>query len=249
MVLAPKVRFGTKWPSMTSRWIRSAPAFCDPADRVREVREVGVEDARRDPCPPGAPSLLPRPGRARARGCVRRAARRRSRRRAARAAGRPPAPAARPPVPRPAGRTPRRSPGRGCGGSSSRCRPPAGSPRTRSMTGIGLAVQGVWATGFIGMRLTWAWSPRSRSAIASASSVRVVHAADHRHLVADPPAGRRGVIAGRVDDLGDRPAPVQRHEHVAQRIARRVQRDRQRELRAERGQRGGCRARRRRSRP
>ena len=35
-----------------------------------------------------------------------------------------------------------------------------------SMTGIGLAGQGVWATGFIGMRLTWAWSPRSRSAIA-----------------------------------------------------------------------------------
>ena len=40
-----------------------------------------------------------------------------------------------------------------------------------SMTGIGLAVQGVWATGFIGIRLTWAWSPRSRSAMAIASSV------------------------------------------------------------------------------
>ena len=40
-----------------------------------------------------------------------------------------------------------------------------------SMTGIGLAFHGVWATGFIGMRLTWAWSPRRRSAMASASSV------------------------------------------------------------------------------
>ena len=38
------------------------------------------------------------------------------------------------------------------------------------MTGIGLAVHGVWATGFIGMRLTWAWSPRSRSTIAVASA-------------------------------------------------------------------------------
>ena len=28
MVLAPNVRFGTKWASMTSRWIRSAPAAC-----------------------------------------------------------------------------------------------------------------------------------------------------------------------------------------------------------------------------
>ena len=54
----------------------------------------------------------------------------------------------------------------------------------RSMTGIGLAVHGVWATGFIGIRLTCAWSPRSRSAIASASSVGVVDAADHRDLVA-----------------------------------------------------------------
>ncbi len=26
IVLAPKVRFGTKWPSITSRWIRSAPS-------------------------------------------------------------------------------------------------------------------------------------------------------------------------------------------------------------------------------
>ena len=45
-----------------------------------------------------------------------------------------------------------------------------GAPRTRSMTGIGLAVQGVWATGFIGIRLTWARSPRRRSARASASA-------------------------------------------------------------------------------
>src|SRR6185295_11970828 len=39
-----------------------------------------------------------------------------------------------------------------------------------SMTGIGLARHGVWATGFIGMRLTWARSPRSRVASASASA-------------------------------------------------------------------------------
>ena len=65
-----------------------------------------------------------------------------------------------------------------------------GRARTRSITGIGLACQGVWATGFIGMRLTWAWSPRSRSAIAVGVGGGVVHAADHRDLVADPPARR-----------------------------------------------------------
>ena len=101
---------------------------------------------------------------------------------------------------------------------------------------VGLADHGVWATGFIGMRLTWAWSPRSRSAIACASTGGVVHAADHRRLVAHAPAGRAGVVAGGVDDLGDGPAPVQRDEHVAQRVARGVEGDRQRELRPERGQ-------------
>ena len=44
------------------------------------------------------------------------------------------------------------------------------------------------------------------------------------------------MIAGGGDDLGDRPAAVERHEHVAQRVARGVERDRQRELRPERGQ-------------
>src|SRR4051812_26744028 len=38
----------------------------------------------------------------------------------------------------------------------------------------------------------------------------VVDAADHRDLVADPATGRGGVVAGRGDDIGDRPAPVQR---------------------------------------
>ena len=66
--------------------------------------------------------------------------------------------------------------------------------------------------------------------------LRVVDPVDHRRLVGHPPAGRGGVLAGCLDDLGDGPAPVQRHEHVAERIARRVERDRQRELRAERGQ-------------
>ena len=52
---------------------------------------------------------------------------------------------------------------------------------------------------------------------------RVVHAADHRRLVAHAPAGRAGVVAGRLDDLGDGPAPVERHEHVAERVARGVE--------------------------
>ena len=34
----------------------------------------------------------------------------------------------------------------------------------------GEAAHGVWATGFIGIRLTWAWSPRRSSAMARASS-------------------------------------------------------------------------------
>ena len=63
MVFAPNVRFGTKWASMTSRWIRSAPAACDPPDRVGEVRQVRVEDARRDPRPAAGHALLPHPGR------------------------------------------------------------------------------------------------------------------------------------------------------------------------------------------
>ena len=64
----------------------------------------------------------------------------------------------------------------------------------------------------------------------------VVDAADHRDLVADPAAGGRGVVARGGDDLGDRPAAVERDEHVAQRVAGRVERDRERELRTERGQ-------------
>src|SRR5919106_6327553 len=47
-------------------------------------------------------------------------------------------------------------------------------------------------------------------------------------------SGSRG--RGRRDDLGDRPAAVQRHEDVAERIARGVKRYGQRELRPERGE-------------
>ena len=47
---------------------------------------------------------------------------------------------------------------------------PGSARRSASMTGIGLAVQGVCATGFIGMRLTCARSPRSSSASACAST-------------------------------------------------------------------------------
>ena len=190
IVLAPNVRFGTKWASMTSRWIRSAPAAWTRRTALPRLRQVGVEDAGGDPGPAGGHRLLPHPGRRPARRCARRAGPPRSRSRAAPGGGRRPGPAARRPARPPADRRPRRSPGRGCGGSSSRCRPSRRVAANASMTGIGLACHGVWATGFIGMRLTWAWSPRSRSAIASASSGGVVHAADHRDLVADPPAGR-----------------------------------------------------------
>ena len=44
------------------------------------------------------------------------------------------------------------------------------------------------------------------------------------------------MVARGVDDLRDRPAPVERHEHVAQRVAGGMQRDRQRELGAEGGE-------------
>ena len=64
----------------------------------------------------------------------------------------------------------------------------------------------------------------------------VVHASDHRDLVRDAPPGGRRVVARGGDDLGDRPPPVERHQHVAQRIARGMERDRQRELWSERGQ-------------
>ena len=128
----------------------------DPPDGVGKVREVRVEDARRDAGPTvGHATPPPRPvtgswlrspeqGRG-ALGLEPRASSGDGGSR--RLAGS---------LRRRAGRMPRRPPGRGCGGSSSRCRPSAASSAKRSMTGIGLAVHGVCATGFIGIRLTWA---------------------------------------------------------------------------------------------
>ena len=61
MVLAPNVRFGTKWASMTSRWIRSRAGLLHAPDGVLQVRQVGIEDARRDPRPPAGHGYSPTP--------------------------------------------------------------------------------------------------------------------------------------------------------------------------------------------
>ena len=61
IVFAPNVRFGTKWPSMTSRWIRSAPGLLDAPDGVARLDEVGVEDARGDPRPAVGHGYSPTP--------------------------------------------------------------------------------------------------------------------------------------------------------------------------------------------
>ena len=45
--------FGTKWPSMTSTWIRSAPPRSATRDRVAERGEIGGEQRRRDLQVPG----------------------------------------------------------------------------------------------------------------------------------------------------------------------------------------------------
>ena len=127
----------------------------DAADGVGQVERSAsrmLAATRADRRPRLSPP--PRPGSAR--DCARPGAPRHSRRRDARGAARRPAAAARRRAPRRAGRRRRRPPGRGCAGSSSRSRRHGASPRSASMTGIGLAVHGVWATGFIGIRLTWA---------------------------------------------------------------------------------------------
>ena len=64
----------------------------------------------------------------------------------------------------------------------------------------------------------------------------VVDAVDEGDLVGDPPTGRPGVVAGGGHHLGHRPAPVERHEDVAERVAGGVEADRQGELGAERGE-------------
>ncbi len=63
IVFGPKVRFGTKWPSMTSRWIRSAPAVLDAPDGVGQVRRGRRRGCSRRPAPDPCPRLLHRPRR------------------------------------------------------------------------------------------------------------------------------------------------------------------------------------------
>ena len=48
MTGAPKVMLGTKWPSITSRWIQSAPAGVDGLDLLAEAAEIGGEDGGGD---------------------------------------------------------------------------------------------------------------------------------------------------------------------------------------------------------
>ena len=43
----PMVMLGTKWPSMTSTWMQSAPAF-HRAHFLAKLGEVGRQDRRRD---------------------------------------------------------------------------------------------------------------------------------------------------------------------------------------------------------
>ena len=44
----PIERLGTKWPSITSMWIRSAPARSASRDVLAEPREIRREDRGRD---------------------------------------------------------------------------------------------------------------------------------------------------------------------------------------------------------
>ena len=71
---------------------------------------------------------------------------------------------------------------------------------------------------------------RRQSAAVSLTPSIIVSSYEIRRPV-DP-----GVVARRGDDLGHRPAPVERDEHVAERIAGGMQADGEGELRAERGQ-------------
>ena len=46
--IGPIVRLGTKWPSITSTWIQSAPAAVDRLDLLAERGEIGRQDRGRD---------------------------------------------------------------------------------------------------------------------------------------------------------------------------------------------------------
>ncbi len=170
----PNVMLGTKWPSMTSRWIRSTPAARACGDRgrgCRSRRQDARRDARADRSP--RPALARAPASAPGVGSARHAARPRSRTRAARGA-----------APRP-GRRLARALGRELAAGGADLLTPvapdvscdAGRAQRRrerlDALGIGLGRQGVWATGFIGMRLTCARSAAQQVGAAASASTGV----------------------------------------------------------------------------
>ena len=113
----------------------------------------------------------------------------------------------------------------------SRSRRPRSVSANASMRSSGVARHGVCATSFIGMRFTWARRPRRSATRAVASSYVSFTPVDHHVLVAHAAARRRLVLGRGIHDRRDRPAAVERHEDVAERIARGVERDRERVLR------------------
>ena len=99
-----------------------------------------------------------------------------------------------------------------------------------------LACQGVWATGVHRDQVDVGQVAAQQAGQGVGVDVGVVHTGNHHVLVAHAPARYARVIASGGHDLRHGPATVQRHEHVAQRVAGGVQADRQRELRRERRQ-------------
>ena len=93
-----------------------------------------------------------------------------------------------------------------------------------------LGPHGVWATGFIGMQVDVSARAAQQCRDGRGVGRGVVDPVDHHVLVADASARRLRVVAGGGHDLGHRPAPVERHEQVAQRIAGRVEADGERPL-------------------
>ena len=133
---------------------------------------------------------------------------------------------------RPADRRPRRSRRPGCAGWWCRChRRAARARKPRCARPAGLP-------GRVGDRVHRDEVDVRELAAAAARPAacgvggRVVDAVDHHVLVGHAAAGRAPRTRRGAHDLVDRLAPVERHEHVAQRRPRGVQRDRQRVLRA-----------------
>jgi hypothetical protein len=87
IIFGPNVRFGTKWPSITSMWNAVGALLLGPRTAYSHVRVVGVEDADGDAGAAGGHRYSPTLP-ARARGIAHRGGRGRSRRSAGRAGGR-----------------------------------------------------------------------------------------------------------------------------------------------------------------